>query len=180
MTNQDFRREPVEGVRAREGMSEWTKAATGDRSGASSFVEDAAEKVKQAASSTAASLTGDLKELLNRQVGSGADKLACVARSARVAAHDLERDSPAVAELARTLAARVDAYGQRLRGRSVDEIWRDAADFTRRQPALVLGLSALAGFFAMRLLKSNPPISAPSIQPSHSYQPGQGGVGYGS
>jgi hypothetical protein len=54
-----------------------------------------------------------------------------------------------------------------LRDQSIDEIWQSAADFTRRQPALVFGLAALAGFFALRTVKSSQSMSAPSIQPSH-------------
>ncbi len=178
MTQQDFGRGPAEGLRARESASEWTRKSQGDRSGASSFVEQATGAVKEAASATAATLAGELKDLLNRQVGSGADKLGGVARSARMAAQDLERDSPAAADLVRTLASRVDAYAQDLRGKSVDEIWQTGTDLARRQPALVFGLAALGGFFALRILKSSPPMAAPSIKPGpQSYQ---GGGAYGS
>jgi hypothetical protein len=114
-----------------------------------------------------------VKELLNRQVGGGADMLCHVARSARRAAEDLEHDSPQIAGLARGLASQVDRYAEGLRDQSIDEIWRSAADFTRRQPALVFGLAALAGFVALRTVKSSPSISAPSIQP------GQGRATYG-
>jgi hypothetical protein len=54
-------------------------------------------------------------------------------------------------------------------------MWQTAADFTRRQPALVFGLAALAGFFAIRTLKSSPSISAPPIQPSQDNYSGRSG-----
>lgn len=170
------------GTRAHESLSGRTaEAARAARSGTASFVEGAAETVKQAASATASTLADELKELLNRQMGAGADKLGSVARSARLAAHDLEGESPAMADLVRTLASRVDACADDLRGQSIDQLWHNAADLTRRQPALVFGLAALAGFFALRVVKSSPSISAPSIQPSQqSYQSRREGVGYGS
>ncbi|MGA6963149.1 MAG: hypothetical protein WBZ51_05885, partial [Xanthobacteraceae bacterium] len=109
MSNQDFQRGATGSERAQEGASEWTtKAAKDALSRASAFAEEAGGKVKQAASDTAETLTGEVKEILNRQVGGGADMLGNVARSVRRAAEDIERDSPQIADLARTLATRVD------------------------------------------------------------------------
>jgi hypothetical protein len=182
MSNQDFQRGAAGNVRPHEGASEWTtKAAKDALSRASSLAEDAGGKVKQAASDTAATLTGEVKEILNRQVGGGADMLGNVARSVRRAAEDIERDSPQIADLARTLATRVDGYARDLRDQSVEQIWQTTKDFTRRQPAVVFGLAALAGFFALRIVKSSPSVPAPPIQPSHSsYRSGGGGISYGS
>jgi len=178
MSNQDFLREGNAGT---QGASEWTTRAAKDAlSAASSFAEEAGEKVKQAASDTAATLTGEVKEVLNRQVGAGAETLGNVARSVRRAAEDLERESPQIAGLARTLASRVDEYAGGLRDQSVEQIWRTAADFTRRQPALVFGLTALAGFFALRIVKSSASIPAPSIAPAQPNNSGRGGMSYGS
>jgi ABC-type transporter Mla subunit MlaD len=180
MSNQDFPRRAAGSPTAHEGASEWTtKAAKDALSRASSFAEDAGGKVKQAASDTA-TLTGEVKDILNRQVGGGADMLGNVARSVRRAAEHIERDSPQIADLARTLAMRVDGYAHDLRDQSVEQIWQTTKDFTRRQPAVVFGLAALAGFFALRILKSSPSVPAPPIQPSHSYRSGGGGISYGS
>jgi hypothetical protein len=157
-----------------------TNTAKDAISSASSLASEAADKMKQTVSDTAASLTGEVKGLLNRQVGGGADMLGYVARSAKRAAEDLDRDSPQVAGLVRTMASQIDGYAHSLRDQSVDQMWRSAADFTRRQPALVFGLAALAGFLALRTLKSSPSISAPSIQPSHSDSSGYRGAYHGS
>lgn len=181
MSNQDFQRGATGSARAQEGASEWTtKAAKDALSRASAFAEEAGGKVKQAASDTAETLTGEVKEILNRQVGGGADMLGSVARSVRRAAEDIERDSPQIADLARTLATRVDGYAHDLRDQSVEQIWQTTKDFTRRQPAVVFGLAALAGFFALRIVKSSPSVPAPPIQPSHSYRSGGGGISYGA
>ena len=55
-------------------------------SSASSLAEEAAGKVKQVASETTATISGEVKNLLNRQVGGGAEMLGLVARSAKHAA----------------------------------------------------------------------------------------------
>jgi hypothetical protein len=149
-----------------------SKTAKDAMSTASSFAEEATGKVKQAASDSAETITAEVKELLNRQVGGGAELLCYVARSTRRAAEDLEHDSPQIAGLARSLASQVDRYANDFRDQSIDEIWQSATDFTRRQPALVFGLAALAGFFAVRTVKSSPSMSAPPLQPSHPHAPG--------
>jgi hypothetical protein len=182
MSNQDFTRGAASNARVQQGLSEGTtRAAKETLSSASSFAEQAAGTVKQVASDTAATMTGEAKELLNRQVGTGAETLGQVARAVRRAADDLERDSPLVASVARSLASRVDGYAHELRDQSIDDIWQTAADFTRRQPALVFGLAALAGFVALRTVKSSSrSLSAPSIAPSHSYGSARGGASYGA
>jgi hypothetical protein len=69
----------------------------------------------------------------------------------------------------------MDGYASNLQAQSVDQLVKNASDFTRRQPALMFGLAALAGFFVMRTLKSSP--SSISVQPSPSLQPSQPGQG---
>jgi hypothetical protein len=176
MSNQDFQRQNFQRDAAdkkREvgGASDWTsKTAKDALATASSLAGDAADKAKQAASDTAETLSREVKELLNRQLGRGAETVGTVARSTRRAADDLESDSPQIAGLVRSLASQVDGYADSLRNQSVDQLWKSAADFTRRQPALVFGLAALAGFFALRTVKSSPSISAPPIQPSQPYR----------
>jgi hypothetical protein len=173
MTNQDFgrpnpERAAAENRRNSEGVADWTaKIAKEALNTASSLAGDAADKVKQAASDTAASLSGEVKEMLNRQVDRSAETVGYVARSAKRAADDLERDCPQVAGLVRSMSSQIDGYADFLHNQSVDQLWRSAADFTRRQPAVVFGLAALAGFFVLRTVKSSPSISAPSLQPSY-------------
>ena len=78
-----------------------------------------------------------------------------VARSAKRAAQELERDAPQIAGLVSGVADRVEEYSRTLEKQSVTDLYRTASDFTRRQPALVFGMAALAGFFALRTLKSS-------------------------
>jgi hypothetical protein len=180
MSTQNFSRPQTGNTQSISATSQGTsKSASDVLSSASALAEDTAGKVKKAASETAATVTGEVKNVLNRQVGGGADMLGFVARSAKRAAEDLEGDSPQIAGLVRTVATQIDGYAEGLRDQSVDRMWQTAADFTRRQPALVFGLAALAGFFALRTLKSSPSIAAPPIQPSQSHYSGRTGEYHG-
>jgi ElaB/YqjD/DUF883 family membrane-anchored ribosome-binding protein len=174
MTNQDFGRDPPTSHREREGLGQRAARSANDAlAGASAMAGDAATKAKQAASDTAVTVTEQVKQLLDRQVETGADAVGHVAGAVKRSAQELERDAPQLASLMRTAADRIDDCAHGLRDQSVDQLMRAASDFTRRQPAMVFGLAALAGFFAMRTLKATPTtVSSPPIQPSHPKRAG--------
>ena len=71
-----------------------------------------------------------------------------------------------IAGLVGALANKVDDFAEDMQDRTVDHLTRSVTDFTRRQPALVFGMAALAGFFVYRAVKNAAPLEAPSIQPS--------------
>jgi hypothetical protein len=124
---------------------------------ASKFAEvaqQAGAHAKQAASSLAAEANQKARGLLNQQIETGADLVKEVAGAARQAAYSLEPTAPQVAELVRGAADKAEGFSHDLRGQSVDDLFRAASDFTRRQPAVVFGLASLAGFLAFRVLKS--------------------------
>jgi hypothetical protein len=132
----------------------------------SEAVGDATEKARQSASSAVGTIGDQFKELLDRQVESGAEMVGHLANAANSAADDLDQNSPAVAKVVRGFAGRIDGFADDLRDQTADQLFHTASDFTRRQPALVFGLAALAGFFVFRTLKSAPStIESPSIQP---------------
>jgi hypothetical protein len=152
-----------------------TAAASDAYSKAAELTGEAAERARRAAGDVASSAGSQMKDALDRQVGTGAGILGDVARSVHQAANDLDQSSPLVGDLMRGLAGRMSGYADDLRGQTSDDLLRAASDLTRRQPALVFGLAALAGFFAFRTLKHVPLAEkAPSIQPS---QHGGGGMG---
>ena len=101
------------------------------------------------------SITSEVQEALDQQVVRGARMMSNVARSAKRAAQELERDAPQIAGLVSGVADRVEEYSRTLEKQSVTDLYRTASDFTRHQPALVFGMAALAGFFALRTLKSS-------------------------
>jgi hypothetical protein len=136
----------------------------------SEIAQEALHLAKEAASGAASTATSQVKNLLNRQVGAGADYVAHVAHSAKLAADDLDQHAPQIAGLVRGLAEQVETYSDDLRDQSVDDLVRTASNFTRKQPALVFALAALAGFFAYRVMKATPDVASPSIQPGDEGQ----------
>jgi hypothetical protein len=135
---------------------------------ASAFARDAGEKVKQAASETASTVTDHVKELLDRQIGTGVNMAGQFASSARLAANDLDQQAPMLAGFVRNFANKVESYSGDLQDQTVDQLARAASDFTRRQPALVFGLAAIAGFLMFRTARSTNAISSPPLQPTQS------------
>lgn len=106
-------------------------------------------------SGTTSTITSQVQEALDQQVVRGAKTITNVAQSARRAADELETDAPQIAGLVRGVADRVEEYSRSLETQSVTDIYQSASDFTRRQPAVVFGVAALAGFFALRTFRSS-------------------------
>jgi hypothetical protein len=126
-----------------------------------------AEQARAAAAGAAAAAGSQVRSVLDRQVGVAAMMAGDVAHSFEVAAEELDRSAPLAADLVRGAADRIAGYADGLQDQSADDLLQSAADFTRRQPALVFGLAALAGFFVFRAVKNTPsPVRAPSLQPS--------------
>ena len=143
------------------------KVASEAFSSAPSMEGAAAKKAKQA--DAAATVPEQVKQLLDRQVSSGADIIGHVAGAVKRGAQELDRDAPQLAGMVRTAAEQMNGYADGLRDQSVEQLMSAASDFTRRQPAVVFGLAALAGFFVLRTLKSTPSsssVAAPPIQPT--------------
>ena len=175
MTSQDFGRSNDTPTPSREGKAQNIKGAASDAfAKVSDVARDAGSKAREAASETAFTMTEQVKELLDRQIGNGASVAGHFANSAKLAADDLDRNSPLLAGMVRSLARKVEGYADEFQDQTVDHLTRTASDFTRKQPALVFGLAALAGFFIFRTMKSAPGTTAsPSIQPIHTEESGQ-------
>jgi ElaB/YqjD/DUF883 family membrane-anchored ribosome-binding protein len=62
-----------------------------------------------------------------------------------------------IAEYARRGADRLDRLSERLTDRNVRDLWRDAQDFARRRPAIVIGSAFAIGVLTGRFLKSSRP-----------------------
>jgi len=142
---------------------------------AADTARDAGEQARRAAASATSTISGHVMDMLNEQLGSGAQSASRLASSMKLAADDLARESPVLAGLVRGLAHNVDSYADHLEGQTVEQLSQSASDFTRRQPALTMGLAAIAGFFAFRTLKNAGAISSPPIQPREPYTGGGNG-----
>jgi hypothetical protein len=113
-------------------------------------------------------ITSQVQGALDQQITRGAIMMTNVARSARRAADELDTDAPQVAGLVRGVADQVEQYSRSLENQSVTDVYQAASDFTRRQPAVVFGIAALAGFFALRTLKSSSTSSRKGSRDSQS------------
>lgn len=90
----------------------------------------------------------DKKEAGARYVGSVADAM-------RRAAREFDQDLPIAGRFLRNGAERIEMVSDTLRRGDFEELLQDARDFARRQPTAFLGLAVLAGFGAVRFMKSS-------------------------
>lgn len=138
---------------------------------ASATVGNAAGQAKAAVSEAASSVASQLRSTLDGQVESGAALIGHAASSIRCASEDLNKNAPALANVVGAVADKLDRYADDLQGKTADEVWADVNRYTRRQPALVFGMAALAGFLAYRTLKSSGSASARSMSnPREGYR----------
>jgi hypothetical protein len=132
--------------------------------------QQAGSQAKQTASSMAAEATQGTKSFLNSQIAADADLAGHVAASVRSAANKLEPDAPQIAGLVGGAADGVERFSRDMRDQSVEDLWRSASDFTRKQPAVVFGLASLAGFLLFRVLKAD---SRENVRRENPYPRGQ-------
>jgi hypothetical protein len=121
---------------------------------------DVAQAAGQQAKATATSLASEANEkakgVINEQVAAGADWVGHVAEAVKAAADNLKQNAPQLSGMVRDAATKVEKFSKSMKDQSVEELYRSASDFTRRQPAVVFGSAALFGFFIFRLLKTEP------------------------
>jgi len=147
MSNENFRPERNAGQPHR-------KVPAGAREGSQRASKGAMDRVQEMGSEAASTITGQVKALLDDKVIDGADILKHLASSAHSAAGDLHQNAPQLAGLVSGVAERLESYSDDLRDQSVDQLVRAASNYTRRQPAVVFGIAAVVGFFALRTIKS--------------------------
>ncbi len=139
----------------RSGQQSSQFSTGGGRSGAIGTQMSGRSSAADQQESTAAPIISQLQAAMDEQVVRGAKTMTTVAKSARRAADELETAAPQIAGLVRGVADRVEDYSRNLETQSAADIYQAATDFTRRQPAVVFGLAALAGFFALRTIKNS-------------------------
>jgi hypothetical protein len=165
-----------------------SQSPTNTPSGGSSFTEQANEaarkagetaqqaqsQAREAISNLSSHAVGTMKELLNNQVSTGADFVSDVAHSIHCAADDLNHTAPQLGELAHEAARQVDAFATRMRETPADELFADASDFARRQPAIVFGAAAVLGFAMFRVMRVGAQTSYGSSSAHRQFaQPGE-------
>jgi len=119
----------------------------------------AADPGQQAAQQPARELWQDAKEgarsMLDEQKHSAASGIDDLAAALRTSAKDLGgRNQATVARIAQSAADSLQQISGALQRRDLDGLIREAESYARRQPMVFFGAAVLAGFCAMRFLKS--------------------------
>ena len=173
MTHQDFNRDASAASQSKSKTETIKDAASDAFAKASDMARETGAKAKQAASDTAATVNEQVKEMLDKQIGNSWGFAGQIASSFKLAADDLDQKSPFAAGLVRNFADKVEGYAEEFQDQTVEQVVRSASDFTRRQPALVFGLAAVAGFFMFRTMKTvQGNTSSPPIAPEQDGEPG--------
>lgn len=112
---------------------------------------DVVEKTKQAASGAA----DQLNDAAQEKKAVGADYVTGIAEAVRRAAGEFDQDVPQAATYIRQAADQISNVAESVKNRNFRELFGTVEEFARKQPTAFLGLTFLAGFAAVRFLKSS-------------------------
>ena len=138
-------------------------------------IKGQASNLVDAAKDITSQATDKLKQSVDEQKNAGADYVGTLAETMRRAAREFDHELPIAGTYIRKAAAQVESVSDSIKNGDFNDLVRSAQDFARRQPTAFLGIAALAGFAAVRFLKSSAPASegGASNQGTGSY-PSQG------
>jgi uncharacterized protein YjbJ (UPF0337 family) len=129
---------------------------------AKDLAETSTDKIKgqasdlvDAAKDVASQATDKFKDAVNDRKASGADYVGSLADTMRRAAREFDTDLPVAGTYIRKAASQVEGVSDQIRNGNLNDLVRNAQSFARRQPTAFLGLAVLAGFGAVRFLKSS-------------------------
>jgi uncharacterized protein YjbJ (UPF0337 family) len=129
---------------------------------AKDLAETSTDKIKgqasdlvDAAKDVASQATDKLKDAVNDRKASGAEYVGSLADTMRRAAREFDTDLPIAGTYIRKAASQVEGVSDQIRNGNLNDLVRNAQSFARRQPTAFLGLAVLAGFGAVRFLKSS-------------------------
>lgn len=121
--------------------------------------KEAAGKAAEEIKAQGAELLGQAKDraedLMEDGKAAGANQASGLAQAIFHAAEDLEGTSPEVARHVRAAAESLNGIAEALRERSAGQLLEDVTDFARRQPTLLFGAAAIAGFALVRFARSS-------------------------
>jgi len=167
------------------------KEVSGLAQDASRQVKDQAGHLAERAKEAAADAGDRLRDTAEDKKNAGADFVSELAGAVRRAAGAFDDQIPQAANYIRQAAEQIDGASDALRQRHVGDLVEGVQDFARRQPTAFLGMTVLAGFAAVRFLKSSTSSvgssghgdrrtgSMPSIAPQSENARRVGGAGNG-
>jgi len=108
------------------------------------------------AAKSAASQAGErLQKEVDTRKGAGAQYIGNLAEALKRAANEFDSELPIAATYIRKAASQVENVSDTIEDGNINDLVRGAQSFARRQPTAFLGLAVLAGFGAIRFLKSS-------------------------
>ena len=151
--------QPVEPVRdvaeqARATGREVQNAAADLANTSAEALKDHASHAVEAAKEMASSAQDRLQEKVQEQKGLGADYVNNFAGAMRQAASHFDSDAPVAGTYMRKAADQIETAADALREGNFSDLVQGAQRFARSQPTAFFGLALLAGFGAVRFLKS--------------------------
>ena len=127
-------------------------------------VQNQATQAMDVARNVAAQAGQSLQDKVSVQKSAGADFVHGFANSMRRAATEFDQGSPMAGNYLRKAADQVSVAADSIRAGNFNDLVQSATSFAKNQPTAFLGLAVLAGFGAVRFLKSSPaPSSANEI-----------------
>jgi hypothetical protein len=127
-----------------------------------------ATELMDAAKGVAAQTGERLQDKMTEQKGAGADYVNNLADKMRRAAGEFDADIPVAGTYIRKAADQVENAADALRRGNLNDLVQGAQAFARNQPTAFLGLAVLAGFGAVRFLKSSYGLSHSGEQAPHA------------
>ena len=118
-------------------------------------IKDQAAGLVDAAKGFASQAADKLKDTVDDQKNAGAEYVGSLADTMRRAAREFDKDLPIAGTYIRKAAAQVESVSDSIKTGNFSDLLRETQDFARRQPTAFLGLAVLAGFGAVRFLKSS-------------------------
>jgi len=131
------------------------KKASGLAHDAARQVKDQAGQLAESAKGAAADAGDRLRSTAEDKKNAGADFVSGLAGAVRRAAYAFDDQIPQASGYIRRAADQIDGASDALRERDVSELVQGVQKFARRQPTAFLGITVLAGFAAVRFLKSS-------------------------
>jgi hypothetical protein len=128
-------------------------------------IKGRASDAMDAAKDMASQATDKIKQTVDEQKNQGADYIGNLADTMRRAAREFDHDLPIAGAYIRKAAAQIEGVSDQIKTGNFSDLVSGAQAFARRQPTAFLGLAVLAGFGAVRFLKSSASNSDTSSAP---------------
>jgi len=133
-------------------------SASGTAGGIKDTAREKAQQLKEAAAETAQQAAQQAKDRAAQAVGEKrdevADRIGGYSSAVRESARSLEDQDPNIAWFTSQAADRLQGVADYVRNRDFNDLRRDAEDFGRRHPAILLGGLFLAGFIVGGAIKA--------------------------